>query len=151
MVKHQVKVVVRTRPTASFASKHIHIDPVHSVTYHTPILAPGSIVNFVNILIDCEFANSEERKRGFHKQSTRAMEVQIRQNLAQLKSGGCFRCLCSRYCEVSGGWVQWDYFLLWADWCWQNLYYVRLDSELQIQRHHSKGDHSSISRYWKQA
>ena len=31
MVKHQVKVVVRTRPTNNFASKNINIDGISSV------------------------------------------------------------------------------------------------------------------------
>ncbi len=40
MVKHNVKVVIRTRPTANFASKNLHIDTTSNVSLplHLPSL-----------------------------------------------------------------------------------------------------------------
>ena len=35
MVKQAVKVVIRARPTASFASKNIKLDPLTGVSFHT--------------------------------------------------------------------------------------------------------------------
>jgi hypothetical protein len=32
MVKHNVRVVIRTRPTANFASKNLQIDPLTNVS-----------------------------------------------------------------------------------------------------------------------
>ena len=34
MVKHNVKVVIRTRPTANFASKNLQIDTTSNVSSH---------------------------------------------------------------------------------------------------------------------
>jgi hypothetical protein len=34
MVKKAIKVVIRTRPTANFASKNIQIDPINSVNHY---------------------------------------------------------------------------------------------------------------------
>ena len=38
MVKHNVKVVIRTRPTANFASKNLHIDTTSNVSITLPSL-----------------------------------------------------------------------------------------------------------------
>jgi hypothetical protein len=38
MVRHNVKVVIRTRPTANFASKNLYIDPSSQVL--APALKP---------------------------------------------------------------------------------------------------------------
>lgn len=40
MVKHNVKVVIRTRPTANFASKNLQIDPASPVTPHNNLTPP---------------------------------------------------------------------------------------------------------------
>lgn len=76
MVKHQVKVVIRTRPTANFASKNIQIDPLASV--NNIIIKP--FLDFAFLIhqycyIDCESADPEEREWGFHKQPAGAVEV----------------------------------------------------------------------------
>ena len=46
MVKQQVKVVIRTRPTPNFCSKNLSIDPINShVTVHIPKDAHGGFIN----------------------------------------------------------------------------------------------------------
>jgi hypothetical protein len=42
MVKHNVKVVIRTRPTANFASKNLQIDTSSNVSENHPINSKSS-------------------------------------------------------------------------------------------------------------
>ena len=67
MVKQQVKVVIRTRPTSDFASKNISLDTNNEV----------SLLNFY--LQDRNYINPQRRAWRPRKQQARTMEIQVRQ------------------------------------------------------------------------
>lgn len=48
MVKHNVKVVIRTRPTANFASKNLQIDTSTNVSFS------GYVCNWLYLAYKCE-------------------------------------------------------------------------------------------------
>jgi len=77
MIKQPIRVIVRTRPTSNFAFKNIEIDPATSVIFaYYP-----SIVNLNK--------HPEAGRERIDQQPTRELEVQIRQDSSQHKSGRC--------------------------------------------------------------
>ena len=50
MVKHNVKVVIRTRPTANFASKNLQIDTSSNVSFS------GYVCNRLILAYKCEYS-----------------------------------------------------------------------------------------------
>ena len=136
--RQAVKVVIRTRPTPNFCSKNLNIDPVNSVSrtpvlvLHDALFVIGKLIYLCFLSIACYRPHSKERERRFHKQCHGELEVQVRQDHAQLISRRCFRLLCSRDRAASGQWLQRHSDVLRPDGRRKDIHHERIYAQLQV-------------------